>query len=178
MKIVFECYEIVCTHFLFEFSFSMEDSMEEKKRWRVFLSRAEKKRRCECVNALTCEWNGQTHIYTHRNFIHGLRTEKAFASITIARREPRGDWNTRIFVELFFSFFFFYTARKLKSYTIQNWNASSARGGSNLFPIPRFISDQRGGSLFRRRTFTNFFPSIFIFFSLSPFLSMIISLLT
>lgn len=64
----------------------------------------------------------------------------------------------------FFPFFFFYTARKLKSYTIQNWNGSSARGGSNLFPIPRFISDQRGGSLFRRRTFTNFFPSIFIFF--------------
>lgn len=112
MKIVFECYEIVCTHFLFEFSFSMEDSMEEKKRWRVFLSRAEKKRRCECVNALTCEWNGQTHIYTHRNFIHGLRTEKAFASITIARREPRGDWNTRIFVEFFFSFFFFFTPRE------------------------------------------------------------------
>lgn len=114
MKIVFECYEIVCTHFLFEFSFSMEDSMEEKKRWRVFLSRAEKKRRCECVNALTCEWNGQTHIYTHRNFIHGLRTEKAFASITIARREPRGDWNTRIFVELFFSFFFFLHREKVE----------------------------------------------------------------
>lgn len=82
----------------------------------------EKKRqhRCECVNALTHERVNETRIYTHRNFIHGLRTEKAFASITIARREPRGDRNTRIFVELFFFLFSFYTARKLKSYTIQN----------------------------------------------------------
>lgn len=73
----------------------------------------EKKRqhRCECVNALTHERVNETRIYTHRNFIHGLRTEKAFASITIARREPRGDRNTRIFVELFF-FFFLFTPRE------------------------------------------------------------------
>lgn len=157
--------------------FSLEFSWKTPWKKRSYgASRTEKKQdkyRCECVNALTCEWNGQadeTHIYiyTHRNFIHGLRTEKAFASITIARREPRGDWNTRIFVELFF-FFFFYTARKLKSYTIQNWNASSARGGSNLFPIPRFISDQRGGSPFRGRTFHQLLSFDFYFFFLSPF---------
>lgn len=170
MKIIFQCYEIVSTLFLLEFSLKTpwkkrsygesrketgQISMRMRKRINVWMKRASR-------------WNAYIYIYTHRNFIHGLRTEKAFASITIARREPRGDWNTRIFVELFF-FFFFYTARKLKSYTIQNWNASSARGGSNLFPIPRFISDQRGGSPFRGRTFHQLLSFDFYFFFLSPF---------
>lgn len=81
--------------------------MGEKKQWRVTKQGGKEKKRqhrCECVNALTHERVNETRTYTHRNFIHGLRTEKAFASITIARREPRGDRNTRIFVELFFFF--------------------------------------------------------------------------
>lgn len=107
MKIIFQCYEIVSTLFLLEFSLKTpwkkrsygesrketgQISMRMRKRINVWMKRASR-------------WNAYIYIYTHRNFIHGLRTEKAFASITIARREPRGDWNTRIFVELFFFFF-------------------------------------------------------------------------
>ena len=58
----------------------------------------------------------------------------ATTSITIARREPRGDRNTRIFVELF------YTARKLKSYTIQNSNAPQSPWSEFKLIFPSHVS--------------------------------------
>ena len=140
------------------------------------------KYRCECVNALTCEWNGQadeTHIYiyTHRNFIHGLRTEKAFASITIARREPRGDWNTRIFVELFF--FFFFTPRESWKVTRYKIETLPPRAEDQTY-FQSHVSFPTSAAVLLsvEELFTNFFPSIFIFFFSPPFLSTIISLLT
>lgn len=166
--------------------FSLEFSWKTPWKKRSYgASRTEKKQdkyRCECVNALTCEWNGQadeTHIYiyTHRNFIHGLRTEKAFASITIARREPRGDWNTRIFVELFF--FFFFTPRESWKVTRYKIETLPPRAEDQTY-FQSHVSFPTSAAVLLsvEELFTNFFPSIFIFFFSPPFLSTIISLLT
>ena len=57
---------------------------------------------------------------THRNFIHGPSTGKKSATVstTIARREPEEGKKIKRLASLsnffLFSFFFFYTARKLK----------------------------------------------------------------
>lgn len=170
MKIIFQCYEIVSTLFLLEFSLKTpwkkrsygesrketgQISMRMRKRINVWMKRASR-------------WNAYIYIYIRiETLFMGFERKKHSLRLQ-SRGESLEGIETLASLSNFF-FFFFYTARKLKSYTIQNWNASSARGGSNLFPIPRFISDQRGGSPFRGRTFHQLLSFDFYFFFLSPF---------
>lgn len=180
MKIIFQCYEIVSTVFTRVF---MEDSMEEKKLWRVPHRKEtgqismRMRKRINVWMKRASRWNAYIYIYTHRNFIHGLRTEKAFASITIARREPRGDWNTRIFVELFF--FFFFTPRESWKVTRYKIETLPPRAEDQTY-FQSHVSFPTSAAVLLsvEELFTNFFPSIFIFFFSPPFLSTIISLLT
>lgn len=127
--------------------------MRMRKRINVWMKRASR-------------WNAYIYIRIETSFM-GFERKKHSLRLQ-SRGESLEGIETLASLSNFF-FFFFYTARKLKSYTIQNWNASSARGGSNLFPIPRFISDQRGGSPFRGRTFHQLLSFDFYFFFLSPF---------
>lgn len=86
--------------------------------------------------ALTCEWDGQVgETHTDRNFIHGLRRKKHRHHVDYNRKEraSRGSKHTHLCRT-------FYTARKLKSYTIQNSNAPQSPWSEFKLIFPSHVS--------------------------------------